>query len=179
MLANPVVRKAIHEVRRHIEAYRKRFNRLPDRIIIELARETRQSGKVRQAALDLNRQREKIRKTIRDKYNQDLVRLTPTQRKVAESAEGLNIIDRLAEAHGRKGAAGVTGRDLAGPDIVGQRTYWGRLPPDSPVLESNRLLARLVDLQRQEATKGDLYHRQIVGAVKSTAGPMLLVGRLP
>jgi hypothetical protein len=38
MMSNPVVRKAIYEVRRHIQAYIIRFGR-PDQIIIELARD--------------------------------------------------------------------------------------------------------------------------------------------
>jgi hypothetical protein len=102
--------------------------------------------------------------------------LAALKEQFADSAEGLKMIDRLAAEHGRKG---VPGRDLAGSEIAGQRTYFGRLPPDSPVLESNRLLARLVDLQKQEVTKGDMYQRQIVGAVRATAAPALLVGHVP
>ncbi len=68
MLPNPVVRKAIHEVRRHIMAYLRKFGRKPDRIVIEYARSAKQSGKVRQAILDLNREREKVRKKIIDDY---------------------------------------------------------------------------------------------------------------
>ena len=63
-LANPVVRKAIYEVRRHVNAYLRRFGRKPDRVVIEMARETRQSAKVRNAILSGNRKREKIRKEI-------------------------------------------------------------------------------------------------------------------
>lgn len=63
-MANPVVRKAIHEVRRHVMAHIASAGCKPDRVVIELAREARQSGKVRQATLDRNRDREKIRKEI-------------------------------------------------------------------------------------------------------------------
>ena len=69
LLANPVVRKAIHEVRRHVIAYLRRFGRKPDRIVIEFARAAKQSGKVRQAALDRNRWREKSRKDIIAQFN--------------------------------------------------------------------------------------------------------------
>jgi CRISPR-associated endonuclease Csn1 len=64
MLANPVVRKAIHEVRRHVMAYLRKFGRKPDRIIIELAREAKQTEKVRNKILAANRLREKERKQI-------------------------------------------------------------------------------------------------------------------
>ncbi len=69
VLANPVVRKAIHEVRRHILSYLRRFGRKPDRVVIEFARAAKQSGKVRQAALDRNRWREKARKDVIAHFN--------------------------------------------------------------------------------------------------------------
>lgn len=68
MMANPVVRKAIHEVRRHVNAYLRRFGRKPDRVVIEMARETRQSAKVRNDQLSRNRRREKIRKSIVEEF---------------------------------------------------------------------------------------------------------------
>jgi CRISPR-associated endonuclease Csn1 len=64
MLSNPVVRKAIHEVRRHILAYLRKFRRKPDRVVIELARITKQSARVRNAVLARNRNRSRIRKKI-------------------------------------------------------------------------------------------------------------------
>ena len=69
MLANPVVRKTIHEVRRHIIAYMRKFGRKPDRIVVEMASETRQSAKVRNAILDRNREREQIKKKIVEQHN--------------------------------------------------------------------------------------------------------------
>ena len=62
-LANPVVRKAIHEVRRHVNEYLRRFGK-PDRVVVELAREARQSEKVRNKQLASNRRREGERKKI-------------------------------------------------------------------------------------------------------------------
>jgi len=70
-ISNPVVRKAIHEVRRHIQAYIREFGCKPDRIIVELAREARQSAIVRNKQLAANRAREKERKEIIEKYNLD------------------------------------------------------------------------------------------------------------
>ena len=63
-LSNPVVRKAIHEVRRHVIAYIRKFGRKPDRVVIEFARETTQPGKVRDEQLALNRRRNAIREKI-------------------------------------------------------------------------------------------------------------------
>jgi len=63
-LSNPVVRKAIHEVRRHMQAYIREFGCRPDRVVVELAREARQSAKVRNRQLANNRGREKERKAI-------------------------------------------------------------------------------------------------------------------
>lgn len=67
-LPNPVVRKAIHEARRHVLAYVRKFQRKPDRIVIEMAREARQSAKVRNAILARNRKRENVRKQIIEQH---------------------------------------------------------------------------------------------------------------
>lgn len=80
-LSNPVVRKAIHEVRRHIQAYLREFGRKPDRVVVELAREARQSAVVRNKQLAKNRQREKERKEIIREYK--LEELTRTQQERA------------------------------------------------------------------------------------------------
>lgn len=81
MMPNPVVRKAIHEVRRHISAYLRIFGKKPDRIVIELTRAAKQSEKVRNSLLSMNRNREKIRKTIIQEFELD--RLTSTQQDAA------------------------------------------------------------------------------------------------
>ncbi|RIK67924.1 MAG: type II CRISPR RNA-guided endonuclease Cas9 [Planctomycetota bacterium] len=65
-LSNPVVRKAIHEVRRHVIAYLRQYGRKPDRVVIEMARVTKQSERQRNDALARNRARDKIRKNIID-----------------------------------------------------------------------------------------------------------------
>jgi len=64
MLSNPVVRKAIHEVRRQILAYLRKYGRPPDRIIIELAKAAKQTEKVRNKILANIRKREKEKKEI-------------------------------------------------------------------------------------------------------------------
>ncbi|WP_437192487.1 type II CRISPR RNA-guided endonuclease Cas9 [Planctomicrobium sp. SH527] len=71
MLSNPVVRKAIHEVRRHVIAHmRAHKGKKPDRIVIEFAREAKKSKKQADWMLALNRKRERIRKQIIEKYIQ-------------------------------------------------------------------------------------------------------------
>lgn len=80
-LSNPVVRKAIHEVRRHIQAYLRQFGRKPDRVVVELAREAKQTAKVRNERLAKNRKRESERNSIVEKYS--LNNLTKNQRETA------------------------------------------------------------------------------------------------
>ncbi len=81
MLANPVVRKAIHAVRRHINTYIELFDRRPDRIVIEMAREAYQTAKVRNAVLASNRKREAVRKKIVAEFN--LSESSPNQQRAA------------------------------------------------------------------------------------------------
>lgn len=67
VLTNPVVRKAIFEVRRHIVAYLKRHQgKRPDRIVIEFAREATKPAVVNDRILARNRNRDKIRRQIRE-----------------------------------------------------------------------------------------------------------------
>jgi len=80
-MANPVVRKAIHEVRRHLNEYLRRFGRAPDRVVVELAREARQSKKVRDAQLARNRKRAAIKDGIREQFG--LSRRTKRQQEQA------------------------------------------------------------------------------------------------
>ena len=69
MLSNPVVRKAIHEVRKHVIEYLRRFGRKPDCIRIELAREARMTKKDADRYLERNRRRSRIRKSIIDEFD--------------------------------------------------------------------------------------------------------------
>jgi len=66
MLSNPVVRIAIHEVRRHILAYLRKFRRKPDRVVIEFARGVKDTAKRRNLQLKANREREQERKLIEE-----------------------------------------------------------------------------------------------------------------
>lgn len=64
MLSNPVVRKAIHEVRRHIVEYVRTFECFPDEIRVELAREAKMGAKDADRALFRNRLRARIKNDI-------------------------------------------------------------------------------------------------------------------
>lgn len=89
MLTNPVVRKAIHEVRRHIMAHIQKQGRKPDRIVIELAREAKMSAKESDRTLLRNRLRDRIRKDILGSL--DLGGLKPNQQRAAVDRVILSI----------------------------------------------------------------------------------------
>ncbi|MBX3409594.1 MAG: HNH endonuclease [Phycisphaeraceae bacterium] len=63
-LTNPVVRKAIHEVRRHVMEYLRVKGHKPDAIVIELAREAKMGAVQADRTLMRNRLRQRIRKDI-------------------------------------------------------------------------------------------------------------------
>lgn len=81
LISNPVVRKAIHEVRRHIVEYMTTFGRKPDEVYIELAREARMGAKDADRALFRNRLRNRIRNDIIEHFRLDT--RTPTQQRAA------------------------------------------------------------------------------------------------
>lgn len=73
MLSNPVVRKAIHEVRRHIVEYVRTFECFPDEIRVELAREAKMGAKDADRALFRNRLRARIKNDITQEFKLDRV----------------------------------------------------------------------------------------------------------
>jgi CRISPR-associated endonuclease Csn1 len=107
-ISNPVVRKAIHEVRRHIQAYLRKFGCNPDRVIVELTREARQSAFARNKQLAENRAREKERKEIMQKFN--LNTETKTQQRKA--------IDRVLLCREQKFRCSYCGHDK---DTISER----------------------------------------------------------
>src|SRR5262249_54956437 len=80
-ISNPVVRKAIHEVRRHLVEYMTRFERRPDAVVIELAREARMGAVDADRLLFRNRLRSRIRSDIIEHFK--LEGRTPTQQRAA------------------------------------------------------------------------------------------------
>jgi len=119
-LSNPVVRKAIHEVRRHVIEWMRIFGKKPERIVIEMARETKDSEKKRNEALSRNSFRNAIRTKIVEETlpmafgEEGAHRLTLNQRRKAE--------DRVLLARMQKhtcpycGAADITDVEAAKGD---------------------------------------------------------------
>lgn len=64
LISNPVVRKAIHEVRRHVVSHMLAHGRRPDEVCIELAREAKMGKKDADRLLLRNRLRNRIRNDI-------------------------------------------------------------------------------------------------------------------
>jgi CRISPR-associated endonuclease Csn1 len=81
MVSNPVVRKAIHEVRRHIVEHMLAFGRKPDEVYIELAREAKMGAKESDRVLLRNRLRNRIRRDIIAEF--DLGARASTQQRAA------------------------------------------------------------------------------------------------
>ncbi|MBL0921809.1 MAG: HNH endonuclease [Phycisphaerales bacterium] len=100
LISNPVVRKAIHEVRRHIVEYMTTFGRKPDEVYIELAREARMGKKDADFHLFRNRLRNRIRRDIL--VSLDLEGLTSTQQRAA--------VDRVVLCVQQNGACPLCGK---------------------------------------------------------------------
>ena len=81
MISNPVVRKAIHEVRRHLIEYMTTFGRKPDEVHIELSREAKMGKKDADELLFKNRLRNRIRRDIINTL--DLHSVSSTQQRAA------------------------------------------------------------------------------------------------
>lgn len=81
LISNPVVRKAIHEVRRHLIEYMTTFGRKPDEVCIELSREAKMGKKDADELLFKNRLRSRIRRDIINTL--DLHSVSSTQQRAA------------------------------------------------------------------------------------------------
>lgn len=81
LISNPVVRKAIHEVRRHIVEYMLAHGRKPDEVYIELAREAKMGKRMADEQLFRNRLRNRIRSNIIQTHS--LEGLSSTQQRSA------------------------------------------------------------------------------------------------
>jgi len=81
-ISNPVVRKSIHEVRKHLMEYIRQFGK-PDRVVIELAREARQSEKVIADRMRKNKAIDALKKEIIKTHNLNAPDITSTQKEAA------------------------------------------------------------------------------------------------
>ncbi len=104
LVSNPVVRKAIHEVRRHLVEYMKTFGRKPDRIFVELSREAKMGKKDADAMLLKNRLRNRIRNDIIREFS--LHSKTATQQRAA--------VDRVVLAVQQRCVCPLCGKTEAG-----------------------------------------------------------------
>jgi len=82
-ISNPVVRKSIHEVKKHLMEYIRQFGNPPDRVVIELAREARQSEKVISKRIQKNKAINALKKEISETHNLNVPGITSTQRERA------------------------------------------------------------------------------------------------
>ncbi|TWT67837.1 type II CRISPR RNA-guided endonuclease Cas9 [Crateriforma conspicua] len=125
VLSNPVVRKAIYEVRRHIVAYLKKHDgRRPDRIVIEFAWEATKPAIVNDRMLARNRNRDQIRRQIRESiirpaWGAKFDSLTTNQIKAAETRVLLCLQQRGVCAYSlesvlddENGMCGYSGRSI-------------------------------------------------------------------
>lgn len=119
-MANPVVRKAIHEVRRHLVEYLRKFGRRPDRVVIELARAGRQSAKVRDQINSKNKARHSIRKGIIDKFGME--KWPSNQREKAIERVLLcrqqNFVCPYTNNSGKEGECVYTGKSISESQAV-------------------------------------------------------------
>lgn len=81
-ISNPVVRKSIHEVRKHLIGYIRQFDK-PDRIVIELSRRSRQSEKVITKKTLRNKAIDGLTKEIIGTHNLDNADISSTQKEAA------------------------------------------------------------------------------------------------
>lgn len=99
-ISNPVVRKSIHEVRRHLMEYIRKYDK-PDRVGIELARKARQSERVIARRLQKNKAIDALRKEIIETHGPrsekaiKRVRLCRQQREMC-AYSGATITDKAA-----------------------------------------------------------------------------------
>ena len=82
-ISNPVVRKSIHEVKKHLMEYIRQFGKLPDRVVVELAREARQTEKVISKRIQKNKAIDALKKEIIETHNLNAPSITSTQRERA------------------------------------------------------------------------------------------------
>lgn len=81
-ISNPVVRKSIHEVRRHLIEHIEKCGK-PDRVVIELSRKARQSERVIARRIQKNKAIDDLKKEIIETHKLDRPGITSTQRENA------------------------------------------------------------------------------------------------
>lgn len=108
LISNPVVRKAIHEVRRHLIEYMVTFGRKPDAVHVELSREAKMGKKAADNLLLRNRLRSRIRDDIIAGFGLDS--LSSTQQRAA--------VERVVLAVQQRGICPLCGNQIVKTDIT-------------------------------------------------------------
>jgi len=185
MLSNPVVRKAIYEVRDHIQAYMRKSGCKPNRIVIELARDAYLPAVVRNKQLHENREREKKRKAIVEQHNLSQLSRTQQEKAVkrvllcreqkdqcAYCGNGNNTVSEKAAAEGngvevdhiipesRGGDSGLNNLVLCHTDCnrgKGNKTPREWLTQD----EFGKVEQRLRHLKNENPVKWDNLHKEV------------------
>ncbi|MCI0738768.1 MAG: hypothetical protein L0Y72_06975, partial [Gemmataceae bacterium] len=91
LISNPLTRKAIHEVRRHLIDYLKRFRQPPDEVYVELYRDAAMGKVDADRQLFVNRLANRIRKDIFEVEEFSLCDKTETQRRAAVERVVLSV----------------------------------------------------------------------------------------
>ncbi len=115
LISNPVVRKAIHEVRRHIVEYMTTFGRKPDAVYVELAREARMGKKAADMLLFRNRLRSRIRRDIITLFGLDAS--SSTQQRAA--------VDRVVLCVQQGGICPLCGNQIVSTEITTRMAAMG------------------------------------------------------
>lgn len=110
MISNPVVRKAIHEVRRHLIEYMTTFARKPDEVRIELSREAKMGKKDADRVLFQNRLRNRIRNEILCDSSLNIEWRSSTQQRAAT--------DRVILWIQQKGVCALCGNKMVSTEIT-------------------------------------------------------------
>ena len=115
LISNPVVRKAIHEVRRHVVEYMLAYGCKPDEVHIELAREAKMGKQDADRLLFRNRLRNRIRTSIIDTHS--LQHSSSTQQRAA--------VDRVVLCAQQDGICPLCGNQVVTTKITPQMAARG------------------------------------------------------
>lgn len=162
VMANPVMRKAIHEVRRHVNAYLRKFGRKPDRIVVELARSATQSEHIRDGMLSLIRKRRAVRSRIVEQYKLG----------GRSSRQQARAIQRVLLCRQQKDLCAYTGRTIGGEMAAdGSKLEIDHIIPRSRS-NDNGLNNKVLCFRDANRDKGDRTVKEWLGADSPAFGAL-------
>jgi len=175
-LPNPVVRRAIHEVRRHVLAWMRKFGKRPDRVSIELSREARLPGNKADEIRALNTRRNRIRtfiqeEVIRPVFKEQFTSLTSRQLRAAENRVLLCLQQRYTCAYSGllperpEGVCCYTGKTITPRQAaLGDGLQMDHIIPVSKTGPTRSLNSLVLCYSGANAGKGNDTPRQWLGA---------------